>query len=145
MASTMCRSDRHSCPVRWMLGDNEGQKCKYVLLMDDSFVKHVVYVVSDVDVVFLRRKSKLIHIKVAFEDPLLKLVGNIHGLGVVSDRGVHDSDAFGAGVSPAASRRGSGKARDRASLGAGTHVVCPVEAFCKTKRQVSTMIKRKFR
>ena len=141
----MCRSHRHSCQVRWMLGDNEGQKCKYVLLMDDSFVKHVVYVVSDVDVVFLRRKSNLVHVKVALKYALLELVGNIHGLGVVSDRCVHDGDAFGAGVSPAASRRGSGEARDGASLSTGTHVVCPVEAFCKTKRQVSKMIERQIR
>jgi hypothetical protein len=61
------------------------------------------------------------------------LVGVIHGLGVVSNRSIHDGDTLGAGVSPATSRGRSGEARYRASLSTGTHVVCPVEAFCKTK------------
>ena len=93
----------------------------------------------------MRRKSKLVHVKIAFKDALLELVGNIHGLGVVSDRSIHDGDAFGAGMGPATSRRGSRETRDGAPLSTRTHVVCPVEAFCKTKRKVSTTIKRKFR
>jgi len=49
----------------------------------------------------------LVHIKVALEDPLLELVGDVDWLGVVSDRSVHDGDALRASVSPAASWRGS--------------------------------------
>jgi hypothetical protein len=75
----------------------------------------------------------LIHVKVSFKDPLLKLVGNIHGLGVVPDRSIHDGNALGTSVSPATSRRRSGEARDRASFSTRTHVVCPIEAFYENK------------
>jgi hypothetical protein len=114
-----------------MANDSERQKCKYVLLMDDSFVKWGRRRRFDVDIVDSRYS---VHVKIALKYPLLELVGDVHGLGVVSDRGIHDSDALGARVGPATSRRRSGEARDRASLGTGTHVVCPVEAFCRTKK-----------
>lgn len=58
-------------------------------------------------IVDLRRVNNvtaLVHVEIAFEDPLLELVGNVDWLGIVPDRSVHDGDALGASVSPATSR-----------------------------------------
>ena len=82
---------------------------------------------------FPREMSFSVHVKVSLENPLLELVGDIDRLGVVPDGGIHDGNALGTGVSPATGGRRSGEAGDGASLSTGTHVVGPIEAFCKKK------------
>ena len=82
---------------------------------------------------FLREMSDLVKIKIALEDPLLELVGDLDRLGVVPDGGIHDGNALGTGVSPATGGRRSREAGDGASLSTGTHVVGPIEALCKNK------------
>lgn len=79
---------------------------------------------------FLREMSDLVKIKIALENPLLELVGDLDRLGVVPDGGIHDGNALGTGVSPATGGRRSGEAGDGASLSTGTHVVGPIEALC---------------
>ena len=70
-----------------------------------------------------------VHVEITLEDSLLILVGDVDGLGVVSDRTVHDGKTLCSGVRPAANRGRSGETGNRAALGTRTHVVSPVEAI----------------